>query len=198
MSKCMGAIAPRTVHLEVAADVVELDESGQCPLLRRLYLPPILAQLRWDPHHANGAEDLLFRLAANPFACFRVRVRGLLSGGDAEDTVLVKAQATLDSELAHGHVVGLGACEVVQGRPIRAAWDDTQIHLQPRPQHHGAACRAGHLHVLDVWVCQEVLHEWWGIGAHGEDVNIAHRLLAAPVAPRYVQGLRFPALHVNA
>src|SRR5262249_55705041 len=74
----MGAIAPRTVHLEVATDVVELDESGQCPLLRRLYLPPILAQLRWDPHHANGAEDLLFRLAANPFACFRVRVRGLL------------------------------------------------------------------------------------------------------------------------
>src|SRR5215831_8207412 len=196
----MGAIAPRTVHLEVAADVVEVDESGQCPLLCRLYLPPILAQLRWHPLHANGAEDFLLRLTADPFAFFRVQVSALgatastqgvfaLPGGYAEDTVLVDAQATLDPELAHSHVVGLRTREVVQCRPVRAAWDDTQIHLQPRPQHHGAACRAGPLHVLDVWVCQEVLHEWWGMCTHGEEVDIAHRLLVAPVAPRYVQGL---------
>src|SRR5215470_15725756 len=85
----MGAIAPRAVHLEVAADGIEADEGRQCPLLRRLYLTTLLAQLRWHPGHAHGTEDVLLRLAAEPLTFLMVQLLSLPALRDAEDPVLV-------------------------------------------------------------------------------------------------------------
>src|SRR5262249_25582168 len=122
----MLAIAPRAVHLEVAADVVEADEGGQGTLVRSLQLPPILAQLRRDPGHANGTEDLLLRRPTDALAFLLPQLLALLGAtvsaqgrkalplGDAEDAILVNAQAARDPECAHGHVMGLGARKIVQ------------------------------------------------------------------------------------
>src|SRR5690625_5230631 len=89
-------IAPPTMHMEVAPDIIEDDEVRQIILERRLDLAPILPQLGWDPDHPDRLEDILF-----PGATYLLTNVGrlvLTSSGplDPEDTIFVDLQTALD------------------------------------------------------------------------------------------------------
>ena len=61
-------VRPGGVHLQVAAHVFEPDQVRERPLLRRLDLAPVLAQLGRDPRQAQHFVDFFFGAARYPLA----------------------------------------------------------------------------------------------------------------------------------
>jgi hypothetical protein len=175
------------MHLQITADVVEGDERGQRLSLSRLDLAAVLAQLRRHPHQVHRFEDVLLRLAADPSPLLRFPFASRFPDGHAKNSVLVDAQSALDPHFTYRQVMGFGPREVVERRPVRAPWDDAQVHLQAGAQDNCAARRAGRFHLLDLSERQEVLHDGPGVFAGGEDVDVPHGLLPAPVAASHFQ-----------
>ena len=59
------AVGPRAVHVQVAADVAQLDQRGQLAGVGPLELPPGLAQLGRKTGQVQGRVDVLFRAAGD-------------------------------------------------------------------------------------------------------------------------------------
>jgi hypothetical protein len=82
------------VHVQVAAQVVLLDQLRQPPGARQLDLAPGLAQLGRDPVEAERAVDLLFRTARNDPGAAGDDGAGLpVAAALARQAVLVERQA---------------------------------------------------------------------------------------------------------
>ncbi len=70
LGNAVAAIGPRRVRVEVAPDVVQLDERGEPVLKGGFDLAAVLAQLGRDPVHAQRGEDLLLRLGRDRRSTF--------------------------------------------------------------------------------------------------------------------------------
>ncbi len=107
------------MHVEVAADVGEGDELREGVGCGGFDLAGVFAQLGRDVVEVEGVVDF-----------------GLGGGGDdgvvfdAEEGVLVEGVAALDGALAEGHVVHLGAGEVLQRSSVAAAWEEADVDLE--------------------------------------------------------------------
>ena len=78
--------------------------------------------------------------------------------------------------------MGLGAGEVDQGRAVAFLPDHAQIDLQPALQDDGRPGRPLGQHMLHFLVFHEAVGGSLAVGADRQDVEIAHRLLAAAEA----------------
>ena len=96
-------VGERRVHVEVAADVVELDQLRQAALARRLELAAVLAQLGRDELHAEPLVDLLLGRVGDGLAALVVG-----------DPVLAHVQAAPHRLGAQRLVVPAGAGEVLE------------------------------------------------------------------------------------
>ena len=157
--------------VQIAAQVLEAYELGQPPGSGGLDLAPVLAQFRRNEGQGNLIEDAF-----------------LGGAGDAprpsEYAVLVDLETPRDAKLAHGDVVRLRPCEVVQRRAIALLRHNPQVDLQSGAQHDGGAGVAvgndlGHLVVGD-----EPLHHVGALAGGDENVQVADGLLAPPIAAR--------------
>src|SRR5690606_27753958 len=90
------------VVVEVAADVLQLDEVGQLSGGRRLDLARVLPERRRDPGKVQGGVDRFLGLGGDGGAVF-------------EQPVLVQEPPSVDGALAQGDVVGFRAGEVEDG-----------------------------------------------------------------------------------
>src|SRR5207253_6996879 len=106
------------MHLQVAADVLDLDEARQTMLAGERDLATRFAQLRRHPVEAERVVDLLFGLARDP-------PRAL------EQSVLVELVPLLLGDLAELDVVRLGSREILQGGGVGGGLYGAQVRLQP-------------------------------------------------------------------
>jgi hypothetical protein len=84
-----------------------------------------------DRRQADGGEDLLLPGPADPPPRLAV-------GEGLEDAVLVHGHPLADGQGPEGHVVGLGAGEVVEGGPEAVLGDDAEVDLEAPAQADGA------------------------------------------------------------
>ena len=129
-----GAVGQRRVGVQVAAQVVELDQLRQpaAGRRRRLELAAALAQLGRDPVEPERRVDLLLGRAAHR-----------LAGRVVEDPVLGDVQAAAHGRLAQRHVVRLGAREVLEDVAELVGLDDPQVDLHARVRDDARARLAG-------------------------------------------------------
>src|SRR5438477_113709 len=163
------AVGGRGVHLEIAADVRELHEARQSTLAGQGDFPAGFAQLRRYPVEAELGVDLFLGLPGH-------------APRPLEQAVLVELVAVLLGDLAELDVVRFGAGEVLQRRAVRGGLDRAQVHLQPAAQLDRGSGVAFRDHVRHVAVGDEAVHDAGAVVRRDEDVEIADRLAAAPVA----------------
>ena len=157
------------MHLQVAADVLELDEPRQAMLAGERDLAARLAQLGRHPVEAERVVDLGFGLSGDPPRAF-------------EQSVLVELVPLLLGDLAQLDVVRLGPREILQGRAVGGRLHGPQVHLQPAAQLDRGASFAFRDHVRDVAVRGEAVHDPGARVRRDEDVQVADRLAAPPIA----------------
>ncbi len=133
----------------------------------------ILAQLRLDVSQIEEPVDLGLGLARDALVVL-------------ENTVLVDLVALLHRPCPQGHVVRLGAGEVLERGAVALLWHDAQIHLQAGAQEDGGAGLALGDHGVHVLVLNKVLDNGHAVLANSQDVDITHGLLAAAVAARHL------------
>ena len=167
----VAAVALRGVRVQVALDVLHLDQPGQAPRLRGRHLAPVLAQLRRYEGQAQGAVDVLLRGARD----LRARLH-------LEHAVLVQLQLPPHRALADGDVVGLGAGEVLERRAQALGGERAQVHLEPRGQDHAGLGGPADQHLLDLRLGHEGLGQRGGV-AQDQQVEVAHGLAPAAVGP---------------
>ena len=125
------AVGPRAVHVQVAADVAQLDQLGQLAGVGPIELAPGLAQLGRETGQVQRAVDLLFRAAGDLLLA-------------AEDAVFVDLQPPRLGPAAEHDVVLLRAGEVLQGRAERLGRHGPQIDLHAgRASGATFSCRRG-------------------------------------------------------
>ena len=115
-----AAVRPGRVRVQVAADVVQLDELGQRPFARRLELAAVLAELGRDPAVAEELVELLLGRGREDFVRFRV-LHAVLGDGKAARHRL----------FPHRDVVRLRAAEVLQEVSVALRRDDAQVEAKP-------------------------------------------------------------------
>ena len=115
----VAAVGGVGVHVEVAADVGEGDEVREGVGGGGFELAGVFAELGWDVVEVEGVVDLCFAGGGDDGVVF-----------DAEESVLVEGEAALDGSLTEGHVVHLGAGEVLEGRSVAAAGEKADVDLE--------------------------------------------------------------------
>ena len=105
--------------MQVAAQVGSLNEPGQRVAGGGFNLAQVLAQFGRNPVHAQGGVDILFGGGGN--------CRVVVKTGQRP---LAERVAHLECALAKGHVVRLGAGEVLQGGPVGGRGQQAHIHLK--------------------------------------------------------------------
>src|SRR5690606_38712478 len=123
------AVAPAAVDMQLAPDVVRLDQGRQAPGAGGLELPGALPQFRRDPGQAQVRVDPGFVGRREPLPG-SVPVHG-------EETVLVEFQPLVPGQAPQAHIVLLGAGKVLQRRAPGGRLDDPQIAVDPVDQANG-------------------------------------------------------------
>ena len=155
--------------VEVAADVVELDQLRQLAFARRLQLAAALAQLGLDVVVAEALVDRLLALAELDLAALGLG-----------DPVLGDREAAGDRFFAQLHVVGLGAGEVLQQVAEGGRGDDPQVDRDAVVGLGADAVGAGSAGGGDQRVAGEVLGEGCRLVGGGDQVDVLAGLGPAP------------------
>ena len=161
------------MHLEVAPEVLELDQLGQPVRARQRDLPPGFAQLRGHKVQAQLGVDLLLRLPGHPARAF-------------EEAVLVQLVALLLRDGAQLDVVRFGAREVLQCSAIGGGLDGAEVHLEAAAQLHRGAGRALGDDLRHLAVIHESLHHLRAVARRDHHVQVADRFAPPAVAPRHL------------
>ena len=115
-----AAVGRRGVHVQVAAEILPLDQPGERPLLGGRNFAPVLPQLGRHEREAERLVDAFLRLAGD----LDVVVH-------AEQAVLVQLEPALDRAIAEGDVVRLRAGEVLLRGAEALPGHEPQIGLEP-------------------------------------------------------------------
>ena len=155
--------------VQVALDVGKRDQLRQEALEGGLDLAVVLAQLGLDVRQSDLCVGFLLGAAGD-------------LGVILEDAVLVHLQAALHAPAAHRDVVRLGPGEIVQRRAVARLGHHADVHLQSGAQAHRRAGVPVAEHVIDVFESDEPAHDVRVSCGGDQDVEVAHGLLAPPVA----------------
>lgn len=164
------AVGRVRVHVEVSADLTELDELRQLPVASGLHLAAVFAQLRRDERKPHGVEDLLLGTTAD--ATFA-----------PEDAVLVDLELPPDTEQSDRDVVRLRSREVVERCSPADRIDHPHVDLHARAKHGGALRPAVRKHRRDLGVGAEALRDLVRVVRCDEQIEIADRLAPPAQAP---------------
>ena len=178
------AVGERRVHVQVAADVVQLDQLREPALARGLELAAVLAQLGRDVLHAEPLVDLLLGREG-------LGAAALVVG----DPVLAHVQAAPHRLGAQRLVVLPGAREVLEQVAEGLLRHDPEVHRQPGVGDRLRAGLAGRRDRVDRVELRERLHERGRVARRHDDVEVLHGVRAAPGAARqlHAQGGRVVA-----
>ena len=113
----VAAVGCRRVDVDQAPHVGLLDEPRELSALRRLDLPPPLAQLRLDEGESQGGVEVRFAGGGDP----------LLGRPRSKEAVLVQLQTPSPGPAAKLRVVLLRAGEVEEGRGEVLRRDDAKV-----------------------------------------------------------------------
>ncbi len=174
----VAAVGPVGVRVQVAANVAGRDQGRQPALARGLDLALVLAQLGRDPGQAHRGVDLLLGGAGHA-----------LAGALVEHAVLADPQSSAGGDLAHAHVVILGAGEVLQGGAEGGGLDDAQIDLQAVLVTDRGLGRPLHDHLGHRRQRGQRPDHALGLGGRHQQVDVLHRLAHAPQRARDLQPL---------
>ena len=105
------------MHLQIAANISQLDELGQLTLFRRLDFAQVFPQLRGNPREAELGVDLLFRAAGQNFLAL-------------EKAVFIQLPSVALGAVAQRHVMFLRAGEVLQRGAVGGALEQAHVNLQ--------------------------------------------------------------------
>ena len=154
--------------VQIALEILQLDELRQRAVGRSLDLSLVLAQLGRNPRKAEALVDVgLLRAWLG------------LAAVDRREAVLGQAQALVAGALAQRHVVRLRAGEVLQQRaPLRRV-DHAQVYLHAVVQHDRRLGVAECDHVLHARVPGEALEQRAWVVRRRHEVDVADDLLAA-------------------
>ena len=155
------AVGGGGVHVQVAADVAQLDQLRQLALAGCGQLAAVLAQLGRDPLHAEPLVDLLLGRAGD-------RLPALVVG----DAVLAHVQAALDRRRAQRLVVAPRAREVLEQVAERLLRHDAQVDREPDVRQRAGARLAGGGDRVDRGRRAERLHQRGRVAGGGDDVEI--------------------------
>ena len=172
------AVAPPGVHLQIPADVFQLNEGGQPSPLGQLDLALILADLRRDPRQPDRGVDLLFGPAGDAAVVL-----------DGEHAILIDLQALLHRFLPQLDVVILAAGKILQRGAEGFGLHHPHVRLDAGIQHDAGPRGPLGQHLLYLPEGREDVHHGLGCRAGDEDINIPDRLLHPPEAPGHA-GLR--------
>jgi hypothetical protein len=164
--------------VEIALDIGEPHQLRESPCQRGLDLPGILAQLGRNPREADGGIDL-----------FLGGGRHASAARLPEDAVLGHLQLPLQGHLANADVVLLGPREVHEGGAERFGFHHAQIDLDAFAVPDRRLRRPLLEHLGDVREAGEGLHDDAGMLRGHEDVDVAHRRLAAADRPGQADAL---------
>ncbi len=163
-------IAAVGMHVQVGAQVLELDQPGQRAGASELDLAGRLAQLGRDPGQIERPVDLLLGAPRHPLA-----IR--FAAGQA---VFVERQALVDRDAPQLDVVRLAAGEIEQRRAERRARHHAHVHLEAAPELDRGFGLPLAEDVGDVGVAHERLHHRLEVRAAHQHVEVADGLAAAP------------------
>ncbi len=159
------SVAPGGVHVEITADILQLDDIRQLALSCRFHLTPVLTQHRRYVWQTELFEDLFLFGAANAF------VIGI------EQSVLVQLESLLDGALPHADVMRLRPGEVVHRSTPCLDLDNPQIDLQIVLHANGRLCPALRQHGLDEGHGKKRFHGLLDVGRCGENVDVVDDFL---------------------
>ncbi len=163
------AVGGGGVGVKVALDPRQGDELGERALGGGLDLALVLAQLGRDPRQAELVVDLLLGAAGDPLV-------------PLEETIFVELPTAFHGPFTQADIVGLGAGEVVERGAIARPRHHPQIDLRAGAEDHGGARRSLRDDALHLLIGDEAVDDARAaLGGH-QDVEVADRLLAAPVA----------------
>ena len=149
------------MHVQVAADLADLDQGGQAVLASGLDLAAVLAQLRRDPCHAEPRVHLGLVLAGQH-----------LAGLDLLDAVLAHLEPGPHRRLAQRHVVVLRAGEVLEQVPVDLGRHHAQLDDGAVVRDCGDPVVAPGGDVGDPVLRHERLGRRQAVGHGGDDVDV--------------------------
>ena len=155
--------------VQVPFEVAGLDEYRQLAARRGFQLAAVLAELRRDPRQPDRGIDGHLRLACDPPV-------------PPEDAVLADLEALALGHAAHGHVVRLGAGEVVQRGAEAAGVDHPQVDLDAGAEQHARPGVAFRQRLRHLGVGREPGHHRRAGFRRREDVEVADGIAHPPVA----------------
>ena len=158
--------------MQVALDVLQLDQRRQLSLARRLQLAGVLAQLRRNELVTQPVVDL-----------YLVRETQLLLGLDDGDRVLGDRETVLHRALSQRDVVILRAGEVLEQVAVGLGRDDAEIEAEAFVGEDSCLRRAVRHHLDHPLELREVLREGLRILRRGDDVEVPEGFLAPARTP---------------
>ena len=174
LAEAVLAVARGGVAMKGPAEVGEFHESGEFPLLGRLDLAEVFAELGLDIIEVEGAEDIGLLLDE-----WSLRVTAF----HRAQGVLVEGEPPLESPAAHGHVVLLAAREVSERAGELAVGDHAQVALETVLE---VDARLGLTLVDDAGHRrhrEEGFHDDPGVVARCEEIEIVNRFLGPAETP---------------
>ena len=186
-------VARGCVHLQVAANVREIDEVGQAMLGSCVDFAGVFAQLRRNEIEAQLGVDVLLRRAGH-------RPLGLECG----ERVFVQRVAHLDGAAAKRDVVFLRSREIEQRGAVAFLFENANIHLHSTLQEKADFVLAVRELLRDFGARENVLRDGFdGFGfvfVRGDgyqEIEVAHGFLAAAQRARGSHSLNWFAEFAN-
>src|SRR5215831_3259866 len=93
------SVAPRGMHVKIAADILKLNDVRQLPLSRSFDLTRVFAEYWRDERQSEFFEDFFLLGTAN----------ALIVG--IKQTILIQLESLLDGAFPHADIVGFGSGE---------------------------------------------------------------------------------------
>ena len=174
----VAPVAPRRVIVQRAAEVRPFEQAWDFPALRGGKLAVILAQFGRHVGQVQRLKNLLLRAARQP----QRRIAGFFRR--AKHPVFIEPQPAGNRALTHDDVVFFAPGEIRERERILFVRHDSQIGLDAaRQDHAGLRITLGRHRDNARLACKKINHHSGSV-RRGEEVDVAHHLLAPAQAPR--------------
>src|SRR5215831_17648632 len=138
----VSAVGDFGMAMEVAADIIQFNQTRYFVILGSIYFPTVFAQLRRNPLEPQFLVYLSFGCARQPAFSF-------------EEPVFVQLPFVMLYQLAQCDIVGLGPGEIHK-RSAEGLWlEKPEIHLEPATQLYGHALGAAAEDAFDARIIQD-------------------------------------------